>query len=141
VRGVQALQGVDHHRHDEIERTLVAAALPQGRERRTLHVLHHDVVVVALTADVDDGDDVRVVDPRRDARFVAEHVDEAAFFRQVRVQHLHGEEPLEPRFSCVTREVHRPHAAARKLSDDLVSPEEAGSASPSSRRHRRRVHQ
>ena len=54
----------------------------EARERVALDVLHHEVVAGLALADLEDGDDVRVVDARGEARLVEEHLDELLLVRR-----------------------------------------------------------
>src|SRR5690348_3171256 len=55
-------------------------------ESFTLDVLHDEVVAALARADFQDGDDVRMVNPRRQSRLVEEHLDELFLALQVRVK-------------------------------------------------------
>ena len=95
VRGVQPLERVEEEWNDDPRWAMVAVLPQERRERAALDVLHRDVVDAVLRPEIHDGDDVGVVQPRRDAHLVEEHVDERLVVREVRVQHLDGVEALE----------------------------------------------
>jgi hypothetical protein len=61
-----------------------------------LHVLHRDVVVVALLVEVVDLHDVRMRERGGDPRLVQEHVDELLLGVQVREDALDHDDALEP---------------------------------------------
>jgi len=62
---------------------------------------------------------VGVVNARREPRLLEEHLDELGLARQVRMQALDGDEPLEAANAGETRQVHRGHPARRELGDQL----------------------
>jgi hypothetical protein len=64
-------------------------------ERVAVDPLHHDVEDLLLFAEVEDLRDVRVLDARRDARLVEEHLLEARVAAELRSDGLHREELLE----------------------------------------------
>ena len=93
------------------------------REGVALHVLHDDVVPLVARADLEDGDDVGMVDPRCEPRLLEEHLDELGFARQVRVKALDPDEPLKAPGAGETTEIHGRHAAGRELGDQLETVE------------------
>ena len=56
----------------------------EARARRAVDVLHRHVELAVLLAEVEDLDDVRVAEPRADARLVDEHRDEVGIARELR---------------------------------------------------------
>ena len=98
-------------------------ARDEVREGVALHVLHDDVVPLLARPDLEDGDDVRVVDPRGEARLVEEHLDELGVAREVRMQALDPDEALKAPGAGEAPEVHRRHPAGRELGDELEAVE------------------
>ena len=126
VRGVQAGERVEHDADDDGHRNALAArrgARQEARQRVALDVLHHEVVAAVAGADLEDGDDVRMVDRRREARLVEEHLDELLLAREVRVQALDGDEALEAADAEDAAQENGGHAAGRELGDELVAVE------------------
>ena len=122
VRRVEPREHVDDDAQADLRRQ-AHAALRRAREEApegvALHVLHDDVVALLALADLEDGHDVRVVDARREARLLEEHLDELGLAREVRVQPLDGDEALEAADAREAREIHRRHPAGRQLGDQL----------------------
>ena len=88
--------------------------------RVALDVLHHEVVAGVGRADLEDGDDVRVVDAGREARLVEEHLDELGVPRQVLVQPLDGVRAAGIRRRHARRARNTvAHPPARELRDQL----------------------
>ena len=112
-------------RHVHRERAVRPApsAGDEAREGVALHVLHDEVVALVARPDLEDGDDVRVVDPRGEPRLVEEHLDELGLAREVRVQALDGDEPLKAARAREAPEVHGRHPAGRELGDQLEAVE------------------
>jgi hypothetical protein len=106
------------------------------RHRAPFDVVHHQEVPVAVLAEVDDGDDVRVVQARRELRLVEEHVDELALVRQVLVHHLQREHPLKARLTGDARQVDLAHPSRGQLADGLVAAEVAQGGPGSAERFR-----
>ncbi len=122
VGGVEPREHVDDDAQAHLRRKAQArlrGAREQATERVALHVLHDDVVALVARANLEDGNDVRVVDARGEARLLQEHLDELGLARQVRVQALDGGEALEAADAREAREVHRGHAARRELGHEL----------------------
>ncbi len=106
-----------HHRPVE------HAARDDLRERVALDVFHHDVVPGVGHPDLEDRDDVRVMDQRREPRLVEEHLDELLLIREMRVEPLDGDEPLEPADTPPSR-ARKTRCAmppCRDLADELVA--------------------
>ena len=61
-----------------------------------------------------------MVDARREARLVEEHLDELLLVREVRVQPLDRDEALKPADAEDAGQEHGRHAARRDLGDQLV---------------------
>src|SRR6185312_14107449 len=83
-------------------------------------VLHREEVVAVLEADVVDLRDVRVVQRRREARFVEEHVDELRVRRELREDALDHGELLEPLDADGAREIELRHPPDRDLANQVV---------------------
>ena len=101
----------------------VRGARHQVADRVALDVLHHEVVLLVLDADLEDRNDVRVVEAGREARLVEEHLDEVLLLGEVRVQPFDRDETLETRDADEAREVDGGHASGRELRDELESVE------------------
>ncbi len=102
---------------------LWTARARRRREGVALHVLHDDVVALLARADLEDGDDVRVVDPRGEARLLEEHLDELGLAREVGVKALDRDEALKAADAGEAPEVHGGHPAGRELGDELEAVE------------------
>ena len=61
-----------------------------------LDIFHHEVVARLGGTDLEDGHDVRVMDPRRETRLVEKHLDELGMPREVLVKALDRVEAAEP---------------------------------------------
>ena len=85
-----------------------------------VHELHDEEVRVFAFADVEDRDDVRVVQARREPRLVQEHLDEALVLREVRQHALDRDALLEALHADGFAEVHLRHAAGFEALDDAV---------------------
>ncbi len=131
VRGVQPfarlLCDVRQHRratraiHEDRVRARERAR--HASEGLTRQVLHRQEVGAVRFAEVEHAADVRVVDPRGDARFVEEHVDELLLLREMRMDELHRHQLLETRESGRARQVHGRHAPAGQLVAEDVATE------------------
>ncbi len=62
-----------------------------------------------------------MMDARRDARLIQEHLDELFFARQMRMEPLDGDEALETADAGQARQEHRGHTTGRELTDELVA--------------------
>ena len=86
-----------------------------------LDVLEDDVLAPVGLAAVDDGDDVRVGEPRDGARLAAEPLDVLRIVREALVQDLDRDQPAE---LAVARPVDARHAARAAQLLQLVPPRE-----------------
>ena len=125
VRGVQPAQDAGHDAHDDPRRhplVVSAEAASDLGERLALDVFHDDEQLTPRRDDVDRGDDVRVTDPRGEARLVEKHRDELGIPRVDGVQALdrHGaaeaDGPEEP------PDVDGRHPAGSDLGIERVAP-------------------
>jgi hypothetical protein len=129
VRRVEPLRGFRHDARDQRElvrrprRRILRALAQEPRHRLAEQILHRDVVRPVGFTEVEHVADVRVADPRRDARLVEEHLGELLLLREVRVNALERDELLEPRRAGDAREIHRRHPARRELEHELIPPE------------------
>ena len=89
----------------------------QLAQRVTAHHLHHDEADAVLLADIVDGGDVRVVEPRREARLLLEPRPPLGVGGDFGRQHLDRNVAVEPGVGGL---VDRTHAALADLGDDLV---------------------
>jgi hypothetical protein len=108
-------------RRQRVESLAFAARAQHREERLTLEILHRDEVAALGLTEVIDVDDVRVLDERRDARFVEQHVDERFLARQVLVHELDDDQLFEARGSALDRQLHLRHAALADPCDQLVT--------------------
>src|SRR5207244_2972853 len=81
-------------------------AREHAREGVALDVVHHEVVAAVALTHLLDGHDVRMMDARREQRLVAKHLDELGLARQVRMQPLDGDEPLQAPAPAPVRALH-----------------------------------
>ena len=88
-----------------------------------MHVLHREEVLAAVLADVVDLHDVLVMEARRDARLVEEHLDEALILRVLGADSLDHDVALEAFDAVRAREQHVGHAAGGQVAQDRVPPE------------------
>ena len=103
---------------------LARGRLAQHRgQRLALHQLHHEEVLVAVVADLDDADDVGMIEQRGDARLVEEHADELRVGREVRQDALDDDQCAKSRHVAGQRQIDLRHAPCRQAADDLVPPE------------------
>jgi len=92
----------------EVERAALLRGLAQQREQRdAVEVLHHDVELAVSLAELVDLTDIRVRQPRGEARLGDQHLAEPLIVREVREDPFDDEQLLEPG---------RTFEAARKIS-------------------------
>src|SRR5438309_2009592 len=108
------------------------------RERLAVDELHHDVEDAVLLAEIEDVRDVRMLDARRDARLVEEHLLKARVVAELGLDRLDGVELLEVTLAAQPREPHGGHAAGRNGTQKLVSIEPVPSAEDGFAIHRGR---
>ena len=115
VRVREARAHAEHDREGVLERELEDALLlhlaDDGAQVLAVDVLHRDEVLAVVLTDVEDLDDVRVRERRRDARLVEEHLDERAVLVHRRQDPLDDEELLEAGDALLDREEELGHAA------------------------------
>ena len=80
-----------------------------------MHVLHHHVEIALGLDDVQDGDDVRLPDPRGEARLVEEHLPERGVGGEAREQALDRNDAREAARADDAPEVDAAHAAGGEL--------------------------
>src|SRR5262245_12453517 len=66
--------------------------LEQVAERNAVHVLLDEDDLVALVDDVEHRNDVRMMNPRRNASLIVEHLDELGVVGKMRMESLRGDE-------------------------------------------------
>jgi hypothetical protein len=114
---VRELKRVTHLRdnRERVDRREVPAAehFPQVH---AVHELHEEVVQPARLAEVVDGHDVRVAEPRQRAGLADESFLEAGVAVDARWKDLERDEPVEPALACL---VDRPHPAASEQFQDF----------------------
>ena len=97
-------------------------ALDDVVERAPLEVLHGDEVAPVVLVDLVGLHDVGVVEPRRDARLVEEHGEEARVLHQLRLELLDRDQLGEARRPLRRGEIDDAHATARDLGDQPIAP-------------------
>jgi hypothetical protein len=130
VRVVQARRRAPDDRAHDAERhvRLVAADVrEQLPQILAVEVLHREEVLALRLADVVDLRDVRVVQARRDARLVEEHLDEALIARVLGLDPLEDHVALEAIETIGAREQHVRHPAGGEMLQDGVAPQPHGS--------------
>ncbi len=124
VRVAEAAAGldadVDRFLHREAT-ALLAEPLDDRLEVRPVDELHDDEVGVVRRADVEDGDDVRVVEAGAEAGLVEEHRDEVRVLREVRQDALDRDLLLEALDALGFALEHLRHAAGLEAVHDAVS--------------------
>lgn len=123
--GVEPRRRVDEHTEAEPDATkrVRLELVEQVLEREPIDVLHDEVIPARDLANIDDGDRVRVMKMRREARLIEEHRDELRLLGQVRVEDLDGEQPLEAASAGEPREIDGAHPPSGDLGDELVAAE------------------
>src|SRR5262249_5351442 len=91
-------------------------------------ILHRDPIRVVVFAEVEDGGDVRMRDPRRDSRFVEEHLDERFVLDEMGMDFFDRDPLLETAGAIHPCEMDARHAADPDLVDDAIATEEIGSS-------------
>src|SRR6185312_15468100 len=85
VRVLQSLRGLLGQRRRDLDGDR-RSPLAAGDDRRQIlsgQVFHADEVLALYFAELVDGDDVRVLEPRGDSRFVEEHLSQLSAVREV----------------------------------------------------------
>ncbi len=126
VCGVQACEGIAQDAHEDGQRQRRTALASRARERRqagAVHVVHHQEDLAFVFSDFVDGNDVGVLDQRRDLRFFDELRDQLAVGSVVRVQHLDRDLLREPARPLGASEVDARHAAFAERRADGVAPQ------------------
>lgn len=126
VRGVQTRACIEHDTicdpHPcswiEVKRRLVTAKV---RERDPLDVIHDEEQLVIELLDILNGDDVRMMNLRREPRLFREHPSKHDVIEEVTVRPLHREEAANSPTRPGSRDVDRRHATRRDLDDELVA--------------------
>ena len=102
---------------------LLRAAPQEIVEVEPLDVLHRDEEPVALAAEVEHLDDVRVVEARRELRLVDEHLRELRVRRELGEDLLHDAEPRRAELGVRAGEVDLGHPALADEIEQRVAPE------------------
>jgi hypothetical protein len=121
VRVVQAGERLGQHLdlHAERKQLAGAARAPDALEGLALEVFHRDVVAALVLADVVGLDDVGVVEPRGQARFLEEHPTEVLVLGEVAAQQLDRDELLESAEPALRqRQVDLGHSSMPDLGDE-----------------------
>jgi hypothetical protein len=126
VRGVQPAARVgDDARHDAVgdgHPLLLERAL-ELVQRVAVDPLHDEVEDVVLLPEVQDLRNVVVLDPRRDARLVQEHLLEAEVAGELGEDRLDGDELLEAVLALHPRHPDGGHAPLRDRTEELIAVE------------------
>ena len=112
---------LEHDVHGVLEGQVPAGrdAVPDDlRERLAADVLHGDVLEATVLGDVVDVDDALVVELRREARLVEEHLHDARVLGVSRLKDLDDDLLLEAAHRLLARDVELGHAARRQVADD-----------------------
>ena len=124
VRRVEAGAGLGHDPQRDARRERGAALEREAvdlREGVAVDVLHHEVEDVVLLAELEDLRDVRMDDPRGDARLVEEHLLEVRFGDELGLDRLDREQLLEAALAAKARKPDARHAARRDRAEQLVA--------------------
>ncbi len=124
VRCAEARERVgDDAEHDRRRQRRLALAREHDelREVHAVDVVHDEEVAFGGAADVERRDDVRVPDSRGEPGLVEEHADELGIVREVLVEHLDRDEPLELAHASRSTHVDRAHPPHREETQDLVA--------------------
>ena len=116
----EAAQDVERDGQGDRQRDL-RRAREQRLEVAAFDVLHRDEVVRALLPEVDHRDDVLVLERRGGLRFPLEAADELLVFREVGMQFLERDGPIERRLN---RAVDHAHPAGPDLLEDPEVPDD-----------------
>ena len=119
VRAVERVADLDRQRERFIDLKPRRSAQPV-RKRLPFEMLEHQVVELAVAADVVDGTDVRIVQRGNRARFLLEALPRFRIRGERAGQHLDRDRAIEP---DVARAVDLAHPSSTKRSDDFVRPE------------------
>jgi hypothetical protein len=123
VRVVEAGRAIHEdaadHRHRRLL-VLLLGALEHAREREAVDVFHRDVEGGAFLTEIEDLHAVRVIEHRRDARFLNEHLNELLVLGEVLQNRLHHHQLLEAADSDRAREPHLGHASSGQPAEHLV---------------------
>lgn len=112
-------------RHHVLQRQLLVALGEPGQQRAqvdAVHVLHREVRLAPVLADVVDLDDVVVVEHRGEARLVDERLHALGVAREFRAQPLDGDvalEPLDP--ACAPDQQIRERTLGERLEDVVAT--------------------
>ena len=100
---------------------LLEKATEQAGYALPFEILHREVQLAPLAAELVHLHDVGMADPGDDARLVEEHVDQRLFARQVREDPLDHHDPLEPARADQPPEEDLRHPARSELTQDVVA--------------------
>ena len=129
MRGVQTREQADDDR-DAIGTGIFRSALRAARSKpasvspRTYSMTRKSSL--SRRHDVENRDDVRVLDARREPRLVEEHRRELRIAREVRMKPLDRDGLAEPARARLPREINGGHSAGRELGVERVAPELKG---------------
>ena len=104
----------------ELEDVLLLHLTDDRAQVLAVDVLHRDEVLAVGLPDVEDLDDVRMRERRRDARLVEQHLDERAVLVHRRQDPLDDEQLLEACDALLDGEEELRHAAGREPADEGV---------------------
>jgi hypothetical protein len=116
VRNLQRVGDLDADRHDALGRQRRDGGEPI--ERRPFQVLQDDEVAAILLADIVDGTDIRVVQPRGGAGFTLQPLDRLRIPGDLIGQQLDCDEPPEARVLGLVDDAHT--AASERLEHEIM---------------------
>lgn len=127
ARLVGGVEPVENVRDDADEgaprdwRLGLAGGSQDREERLAVHVVHDEKELAFGCDDVENGDDVRVLDARREPSLVEEHRDELGVACELRVQSLDRDGAREAGRAVETTEMNGRHAPVTNLSEQEVA--------------------
>jgi hypothetical protein len=119
MRAVEGITDLNGDRHRLVHRQH-RRSLQTRRQCLALQVLQHDVVELAVAADVVNRTDVRIVERRNRPRLLLETLTRLRIRGERPGQDLDGDCAIEP---CIARPIHLAHATFADGTDDFIGAE------------------
>ena len=123
VRGVQAVQRVHDDRTHEARRAPKLGLVEQPGQTQPFDVVHDDIGLTVANAGVQNADDVRVVEPCGNTRFLQKEPCVYRVSAQVRPQRFDREQAMKPRLAVYAAQVDGAHATVADLAHHFVATE------------------